>query len=48
MALIIGIFHDAVEWLGDIASNHPSLPETFADHVFERLQATTMASMTTC
>ena len=36
---IIGIFHEAVEWLGDIASNHRSLPEAFADQVFERLQA---------
>ncbi len=36
---IVGMFHNAVDWLGDIANNHPSLPDTFADHVFERLQA---------
>jgi hypothetical protein len=36
--VIGGLFRDAVDWLGDIASNHPSLPDTFVDDVFERLQ----------
>lgn len=36
--VIGGIFRDAVDWLGDIADNHPSLPDTFVDDVFERLQ----------
>ena len=36
--VIGGVFRDAVDWLGDIASNHPSLPDTFVDVVFERLQ----------
>jgi hypothetical protein len=36
--VISGIFRDAVDWLGDIASNQASLPDTFVDDVFERLQ----------